>query len=349
MVTNLHFGQFNSQEFTTQFSTAIKDRKVLLLVDENTHELCFPVLTNYLDGLSGIEIVELPSGEENKTLDYCLPVWETLTECQFSRNDVLVVLGGGVLCDMGGLIAGLYKRGMTCILIPTTLLSMVDASVGGKTGVDLGPFKNQLGIFREPAHIFIDPQFLQTLPSKELQNGLAEMLKHALIEGDLNYFTELLNHTDLANLDTGMIEKSIRSKKEIVDSDPFEKGKRKLLNLGHTVAHAIEGHCLSLYPIDHGLAVAHGLLIEANISKQMGKLNNDEYQFLSDSLSKIFEWRTFDSSSIEQMIELMKNDKKNSSSEPEFVLLETLKLVNWSVKVPLEIIKKAMQEVLLAR
>ena len=347
MTSRLHFGSFLQPEYSNLLTKLLKEKKVLILVDENTHKHCLPHLFATVDGLSGAEIVELPSGELHKTLDFCLPVWETLTECNFSRKDVLVVLGGGVLCDMGGLIAGMYKRGMTCILIPTTLLSMVDASVGGKTGVDFGAFKNHLGIFREPEDIFFDNHFLHTLSPKEYSNGLAEMLKHALIEGNVALFLELIGSFGNRVLGIEYIKYSVESKLKIVTQDPHEQGLRKVLNLGHTVAHAIEGYCLDKNPMDHGLAVAHGLVVEACISKILGQLTVEEFDFIKFEICSIFSFQKFTESEINAMIALMKNDKKNTAEEPEFVLMESLEKINHSVKVPNDIIFEGMKEILL--
>lgn len=340
MKSNLHFGSFGDPSFSQNFSQAISGRKVLLLVDENTHAHCLSALFQYVDGLAEAEIVELPAGEENKTMEMCEAVWSTLTECQFTRKDVLVALGGGVLTDMGGFIAALYKRGMECIYVPTSLLAMVDASVGGKTGVDFGPFKNHLGVFSEPGHIFFDAHFLTTLPEKELVNGLAEMIKHYLLTGDRQKLEEM-SLQELV-IDITQIEASVQIKANVVEQDPTEKGLRKTLNLGHTVAHGIEGYLLDKDPMDHGLAVAHGLWVEGKIAYNKGMLSETDFAFVERILTANFSWRKFDRAALQPIYNLMLNDKKNDSSEPSMVLLTAIGEPVLDQKVGFDEFEKAM-------
>ncbi|MCT4561555.1 MAG: 3-dehydroquinate synthase [Crocinitomicaceae bacterium] len=343
MKSVLHFGSFGDTAFAKQLSLAIEGKKVMVLLDENSHRECLSALFQLVDGLSEAEIVELPSGEQNKTLEMCEAVWSTLTECQFSRKDVLIALGGGVICDMGGFIAALYKRGMDCIYVPTTLLAMVDASVGGKTGVDFGPFKNHLGVFNEPSHIFFDDHFLLTLPEKEIVNGLAEMIKHYLLIGDREKLVQMRSADFIINLE--QIEQSVAIKKNVVEQDPNEKGLRKTLNLGHTVAHGLEGFLLDKEPMDHGLAVAHGLLVEAKIAENGGLLKPDDFQFIEDVLSANFEWQKLKKEDLEDIYNLMLNDKKNDSAVPSMVLLTALGQPILDQKVSKDMFTQAMVDV----
>ena len=244
--------------------------KILIIGDENTLENCLPHVLQSVDLFADAEIMELPSGEENKTMDICMQVYASLTEMEFGRDDLLVGLGGGVICDMIGFIAGTFKRGVRFITLPTSLLSMVDASVGGKTGIDFGVYKNQIGLFNFADLTVIDAAFLNTLPAEEVQNGLAEMIKHGVI-ADVTHFNvieqRILNGETLSDED---LWKSVGIKAGIVELDPNEKGLRKTLNFGHTVGHAIESYSLETDKMAHGLAVIHGMKVEAEISEKVG-------------------------------------------------------------------------------
>lgn len=340
-------GNLTSTTLGILLSNEYADRKKVILVDSNTIEHCLPVLINYIDGLSDAEIIEIPDGEENKTMDICLSVWESLTEYEFSRNDLFICLGGGMVCDMGGFIASLYKRGMDCIYVPTSLLAMVDASIGGKTGIDMGPFKNHLGVFSFPKKVFIDLDFLQTLPQREITNGWAEMLKHGLI-ADGKHFEELENCiVQNSTIPFEWVEKSLKIKHEIVESDPQESGRRKLLNFGHTIGHAIEGSLLnSSEPMDHGLAIAHGILVEAEISRLMNNLTNAEYDRIEKCITKTFDIRKFDSSMITTFLQLMRQDKKRKDDYLRFTLLTGVGAAEWDVIVDELIVVNAIKVLL---
>ncbi len=316
--------------------------KKAILVDSNTNELCLPHLLMHIDGLSEAEIIELPAGEENKSMEMCFSVWEALSEMEFGRNDLLICLGGGVICDMGGFIASIYKRGMSCFYIPTSLLALTDASVGGKTGIDLGPFKNQLGVFASPSKVFSDISFLETLPNEEKVNGLAEMLKHGLI-AKLIHFEEV-ERTPVDQITAKLIQDSVRIKAEIVSKDPIEKGSRKLLNFGHTVGHAIEGALLnSPKQMSHGLAVAHGMLVEAEISVAMHLLPRMAFTKIEEVLRSKFEFQSFDDNDLERFMELMRQDKKRVESTSRYTLLKGIGEGVYDVQVSDDIVRKALK------
>ena len=213
--------------------------KIGILVDENTKEFCLPLLSEIKKSV----IIEIKSGEENKNIDSCNLIWEALTKNCFDRNSLLINLGGGVIGDMGGFCASTYKRGIEFIQIPTSLLAMVDASVGGKLGVDFNGLKNQVGLFSNPKSVIINPKFLETLPEDELRSGFAEVVKHALIV-DKNLWNHLKNNPFQDLYWEEIIESSVQIKNKIVMSDPKEKGERKKLNFGHTFGHAIESYYL---------------------------------------------------------------------------------------------------------
>jgi len=236
--------------------------KVAILVDENTKRDCLHKLPKIENAI----IIEIKSGEEYKNISTCNFIWEQLTINNFDRNSLLINLGGGVIGDMGGFCAATYKRGLDFIHIPTTLLAMVDASVGGKLGIDFKGFKNQIGLFNNPKAVLISPEFLETLAESELKSGFSEVVKHALIS-DNSLWVKLKN-TPFTDFDWGdIIDTNVQIKNKIVLADPFEKGERKKLNFGHTFGHAIESYYLEKgTPISHGEAVFMGMILETEIS-----------------------------------------------------------------------------------
>lgn len=299
--------------------------KKVIIVDENTNEYCLEYLLTSITGLEDAEVMMLPAGEENKVLEICFQVWEALTEYGIGRKDLIINLGGGVVTDTGGFIAAVFKRGVPFLHIPTSLLGMVDAAIGGKTGIDLGPYKNQLGTFTMPEMTIVDTAFLGTLPQEELLNGFAEMVKHALI-ADIELWNAFLELECIeANELMPFIEKSAAIKMQIVQEDPMEAGQRKLLNFGHTVGHALEGYFLSAEtPISHGLAVVLGMIAETNLSVELGCLTSDDQEQIVLALKKWFPLNNVPVFENEQVIQLMKNDKKNSENKIKAALLKNI-------------------------
>ncbi len=298
--------------------------KIFILVDENTSQYCLPQLLGNLETEIEIEIIELEVGEMHKNISTCTEVWNALSDLGGDRKSILINLGGGVISDLGGFVACTFKRGIDFINIPTTLLSMVDASIGGKNGVDLGNLKNQIGIIREPKAVIIDTQFLNTLPQNEMRSGLAEMLKHGLIfdKAYWDSFKDLkkLQADDLSQL----IYQSIQIKNTIVCEDLTENGIRKALNFGHTLGHAIESYCLEndhKTTLLHGEAIAIGMILESHISREKGLLTNEEYQEIKYIIKDIFEPIAFTQNDIEKIIELLIYDKKNEFGKVQFALL----------------------------
>jgi 3-dehydroquinate synthase len=267
----------------------------------------------------------MPKGEDNKVLEICHQVWEAFTNYGIQRGDLVINLGGGVVTDMGGFIASLYKRGLKFINIPTSLLGMIDASVGGKTGVNLGAHKNQIGVFSFPEITICDPIFLKTLPEKQLVSGTAEMFKHAIINSEKHWND--LKSMNFKKLSSDVIYNSIQIKAEIVDTDPTEKGLRKVLNLGHTIGHAVEGFFIKDHTYTHGECVAWGILVESAIANKQGLLNIKDFQEISDVIRAKFPRMTLEEESFDELIELMKNDKKNNSSKINFSLPSKIGLV----------------------
>jgi len=294
---------------------------IVILVDSNTHEFCLPLFLPEIVTNAAIEIIEIPSGEENKTIEIAIQVWETLAEINASRKSLMINLGGGMVTDIGGLIASTYKRGIDFVNVPTSLLSMVDASVGGKTGMDLNGIKNIIGTFAMPQLTLIHPEFLETLPEREFRSGLAEMLKHGLIY-DKNHWEKLISIEDF-NVESikDLIQDSVRIKKEVVENDPFESGLRKVLNFGHTIGHALESHLLeSGNPLLHGEAIAVGMMVESILSYENELISREELDEISSNLIRVFGKIPIEEESIPDLLVWMKNDKKNQNNHISFSL-----------------------------
>lgn len=321
--------------------------KIFILVDENTSQYCLPHLLNNLATEIEIEIIELEVGEIHKNIATCTEVWGALSDLGGDRKSILINLGGGVISDLGGFVACTFKRGIDFINIPTTLLSMVDASIGGKNGVDLGNLKNQIGIIREPKAVIVDTQFLSTLPQNEMRSGLAEMLKHGLIF-DKKYWDKF---KDLKSLNTDnlneLIHQSIEIKNEIVCEDLTENGIRKSLNFGHTLGHAIESYFLendSKTSLLHGEAIAVGMILESFISREKELLTNEEYQEIKYIINDIFERVEFSQIDIEKIIELLIFDKKNEFGKVQFALLDGIGKIKINQESDNELIYKAFED-----
>ena len=321
---NIYFGT-SGYETLASILLPEKYSKIFILVDENTSQYCLPHFLSNLATEIEIEIIELEAGEAHKNIATCTEVWSILSELNADRKSILLNLGGGVISDLGGFVACTFKRGIDFINIPTTLLAMVDASVGGKNGLDLDHLKNQIGIIREPNAVVIDIHFLETLPQIEMRSGLAEMLKHGLIF-DKSYWNKFKNLKDLNTNDLDiLIHQSIQIKNEIVSKDLKEENIRKSLNFGHTLGHAIESYFLeenSQNSLLHGEAVAIGMVLESYLSKEKGLLSNDEYQEIKYIINDIFNPISFSDEAIEKIIELLNFDKKNQFGTIQFVLLD---------------------------
>lgn len=299
--------------------------KLFILVDETTNEFCLPKLLPLLEVEIPIEIIEIEAGEEMKNISTCVEIWSILADLGADRKSALLNLGGGVITDLGGFVASTFKRGIDFINIPTTLLGMVDAAIGGKNGVDLGALKNQIGVINAPKLVLIDTDFLETLPQNHLKSGLAEMLKHGLIFDKTywNQFKDLqdLNFDDLDQL----IHRSVEIKNEIVCQDPTETGMRKALNFGHTIGHAIESHFLETpTPLLHGEAIAIGMVLESYISKKKNLISAAEYIEIKSTLLAIFGKHIFTSNDIEAILNLLIHDKKNEYGTVQFALINSI-------------------------
>lgn len=310
----IEIGSLHDSTLVEIFRKYHKYRKVII-VDENTNKFCLEYLiTNFAD-LSEAEVVILPTGEENKQIEIATHVWEAFTEYGISRYDLIINLGGGIVTDMGAFIASCYKRGCAFINIPTSLLAMVDASVGGKTGVNLGHYKNQIGVFNNPVALYIDKIFLQTLPEEELAGGYAEMLKHGIIADKALYYKVLDMLNDGADIDEDILLQCIGVKNNIVNEDPLEAGKRKILNFGHTFGHVIEGYFMETVDLNHGHCVAIGMVMESYISYKKGLIPKETYLEIELDLLTVYPIPQFNNDDIKTMIGMLGNDKKNKSGK----------------------------------
>jgi 3-dehydroquinate synthase len=297
---------------------------IFILTDENTANHCLPAFLANLATQLPFEIIEIEAGEEHKNIHTCIEVWHALTDLGAERKSLMINLGGGVVTDLGGFVASTFKRGMDFINVPTSLLAMVDASVGGKTGVDLGVLKNQVGVINNPVAVLADTQFLQTLPAEQMRSGLAEMLKHGLI-ADKMYWEKFADLSSMTTLDLGgLIYRSVEIKNNVVMQDPTEKGLRKILNFGHTMGHAIESYFLeseAKTTLLHGEAIAIGMVLEAYFSWQMGLITGSEYLEIKTVISGIYEGVEFSDNDINNVTALLVHDKKNEGGSIRFALL----------------------------
>lgn len=295
--------------------------QTIVLVDDHTAAHCLPVFQAALPEFS-FELIRVPAGEQHKNLNSCQHIWSSLFQLGAGRKAVMINLGGGVIGDMGGFCASTFKRGMSFIQIPTTLLSQVDASVGGKLGIDFLDIKNGIGVFNNPEAVFIDPVFYKTLPARELRSGYAEVIKHSLIH-DPAQWESLRQYKKLEDIDwASLLVPSLKIKQHFVEKDPREKGLRKALNFGHTIGHAVEGVALnSDHPLLHGEAIAIGMVCETFLSFLQCQLPQEEVAQISRYLLGIYDHHPIDLRHFDDYLALMKNDKKNEQGQINFSLL----------------------------
>ncbi|HEU5146121.1 MAG TPA: 3-dehydroquinate synthase [Chryseosolibacter sp.] len=313
--------------------------KVAVLTDANTTKLCYPRLR---EALPTHEIIEVPSGEEYKNLGTCESIWQKMTSWQMDRHAVLVIIGGGVVGDMGGFCAATYKRGIDFILIPTTLLSQVDASIGGKLGIDFQHFKNHIGVFKTPVFTLLHAGFLDTLPEDEKRSGFAEVVKHALI-ADAPVWEKIRTHGLHDQPWQMLLEHSVNVKLNVVRTDPYEKGLRKTLNAGHTIGHAIETFLLQAdRKILHGEAVAAGLVCEAFLARERGMLSDEEFGGIKDYLLKVFGKINLEEDEDKTVAMLTAQDKKNRENKVLCVLLDGIGNAKWDCEISAEEVMKSL-------
>ncbi|MFC4162414.1 3-dehydroquinate synthase [Epilithonimonas zeae] len=312
------------QDFTSlnEYIDQIKPSKIFILVDENTHNHCLPILLPNLETEAHFEVIEIEAGEENKNIETATQLWEIFSEMEADRKSLLINLGGGVITDMGGFVASTYKRGFKFINIPTTLLSMCDASIGGKTGIDHQYLKNIIGTFALPEGIFFYPKFLETLKFEELRSGFAEMLKHGLI-ADAEHWKQLSSLDKITPESVSpFISRSMEIKNNVVSQDFKEENVRKTLNFGHTIGHAVESLFLkkgNLIP--HGEAVALGIICETHLAFLCGLIDVEVSSVIISKIKRLFPYIDISEFKNAAIMGLMFNDKKNQDGNINFSLI----------------------------
>jgi 3-dehydroquinate synthase len=338
MTDNICFSN-NPAEDLGRFLGQKKYSKIMVLVDVNTRKHCLPVIAQ---SLGGVSVIEVANGEEHKTLDTCEEIWQAMTDQHLDRHAVLIILGGGVLGDMGGFCAATYKRGIDFILIPTTLLSQVDASIGGKLGVDFNAYKNHIGVFQIPVFTLLHSGFLKTLPHAEIRSGYAEVIKHTLIADSTMWDiikTKTLTQQDWHEL----IRHSVDIKSKVVKEDPRESGLRKILNAGHTIGHAIESYLLDYgRKIMHGEAIAAGLIAENYIATERNLLSRHSLDEIKKYIISVFGKIELQENDLDAIAQLTLQDKKNKGNKVLCVLLEGVGKARWDCEISLDEVKRAL-------
>lgn len=303
---------------------------VVVITDTGTKQAVMPLLVNDSEAVGTAKVITVPDGDENKNIGSLASIWQGLSDAKSTRRTVAVLVGGGMITDMGGFAAACFKRGMRCINVPTTLLGAVDASVGGKTAINFNGVKNQIGSFTEPEAAIISTLFFNTLPERQLLSGYAEMLKHALLENNEALSRVLRFSPVYPTFDSEallpLLEQSVMVKKNIVDSDPTEQHLRKALNLGHTVGHAFESLAFARKaPIPHGYAVAWGLVAELVLSNMRLGFPSDTLHKVAAYIKENYGSFAIDCKDYPALIEAMRQDKKNASAdEINFTLLKAV-------------------------
>jgi 3-dehydroquinate synthase len=322
--------------------------KIAILCDENTHEHCVPLFLSQVAGLdtSKLEIIELEVGEDNKSIEVLAQLWDSFGALGLDRSSLLLNLGGGVISDLGGFAAGTYMRGFDFINFPTSLLAMVDASVGAKTGINFAGFKNRIGLFADPLMVGVIPGFLETLPQIEFLSGWAEMLKHGLI-ADANHWQTLLStEPKTVGQEEDLIAQSIAIKAKVVEADKREVGLRKILNFGHTIGHALESYYLKAgHPITHGHAVALGMQVELSLSAAFAEMDPNEALSLREKLAH---WYKFPKVQIleDEIRPLLLGDKKNNDGNLRLSLLKTAGQAVFDIELPQSALLEHLQKCL---
>ena len=341
---SVHFNDDGYQALNSYLQTH-PHSTLFVLVDTLTNEFCASKFLSNIATESRIEIIEIESSELSKNIETCVELWNVLSDLGADRKSILINLGGGVVTDIGGFVAATFKRGISFINVPTTLLSMVDAAIGSKNGVDLGNLKNQIGTITSPKMVLVDTEFLETLPQNQMRSGLAEMLKHGLI-ADKEYWTKFqdLANIDYADFDT-LIYQSIEIKNNIVLQDPTEEGVRKSLNFSHTLGHAIESHFMNKESsLLHGEAIAIGMILESYLSLALHLISTSEYRDIKTQLLSIFGKTDFSESDLSNIILLLKHDKKNEFGKVKFALLEGIGNIKIDQQVDNDMIIAAFED-----
>lgn len=312
-------------ETLTQLFDGLKFDKLFILTDTETNRYCLPLMNEEIREQA--QIITIKNGDVHKNIESMSDVWEYLSNNGATRRSLMINLGGGMITDLGGFAASTFKRGMTYINIPTTLLGSVDAAVGGKTGINFNGLKNEVGVFSNAKYVIITTEFFHTLTNTEFLSGYSEMIKHALIDSDETWNAILHYNLEEKNLDqlTPLLGKSVKIKERIVNSDPYEKGLRKALNLGHTFGHAFESYAMRIHKeVPHGYAVAWGIVCELYLSHKKQGFPVTKLREAVDFIKTIYGSFYFTCNEYEELYELMTHDKKNESQDVNVTLLSDI-------------------------
>jgi 3-dehydroquinate synthase len=328
-----------------RFLGTLKYDKLFILTDTNTKEKCYPLIRDILP-IQTARLICIPPGDTHKNPEQLSAIWQILSDEGASRNSLLINLGGGMITDLGGFAGATFKRGIQTVNIPTTLMASVDASVGGKTGINFNGLKNEIGSFYPPAGVFIDCRFLRTLDRDNLLSGYAEMIKHALISSMEAYVSVLSFNLDEPvdyTVLNQMVAQSVAIKERIVEEDPKEKGIRKALNLGHTIGHAIESLSFkNNYPLLHGHAVAVGLVCELYLSYKQCCFPSNRLTQVTHYIKTHYSPFFFDCKAYDSLCEWMTHDKKNENGIINFTLLSDIGEIQINRSVNKELIIESL-------
>lgn len=339
---------FDNVKITADFKKNLTDffkdnhyTNIAVVVDENTAKHCYPIVKNTIPAH---HLIQIKSGEKHKNLNTCEIIWTAITEAHFDRKSLLINLGGGVIGDMGGFCASTFKRGIDFVNIPTTLLAQVDASVGGKLGIDFNNLKNHIGLFNEPKMVLIDAVFLKTLPENQLKSGYAEVIKHSLIR-DADYWETLTKNTFETQNWQAHIAHDVAIKSQVVAEDPHEKGLRKILNFGHTVGHAVESYLFDNPSrlLLHGEAIAVGMICEAYLSKEKLGLAESQLKEIIQYILSVYDKVEILEEDIANISKLALQDKKNEGDIINCTLLTTIGAAQFDVSISLAEIEKSLK------
>ncbi|MFI3239177.1 MAG: 3-dehydroquinate synthase [Bacteroidales bacterium] len=332
-------------EAINKIATEIAHNKLFILTDSNTKKYVLPLIADN-EYVKGANMITIEVGDANKNLNSTVAIWSKLQEYGATRKSLMLNLGGGVVTDIGGFAASTFKRGMKFVNIPTTLLAAVDAAIGGKTGINFGGLKNEIGVFNEAEAVIISTAFLKTLPIEEIKSGYAEMLKHGLLSSELTDYNKLLDF-DFSTPDYNqllqLLKESVEVKRMVVTEDPFEHGIRRALNLGHTVGHSFESLSMKRgNPLSHGYAVAWGLVVELTISKMELGFDSNTLYTLGEYVRQNYGVINITCDDYDALIEYMRHDKKSNNGELNFSLLNAIGDIKIDCEVSAERVKAAL-------
>jgi 3-dehydroquinate synthase len=310
-----------TQQLQKMLGRQVRERRYVIITDETVSGYCLHYFSDFMVDFPPVDIIEVDSGESCKQYEVAVEIWKHLLELNVTRFDVIVCIGGGSVCDLGGFIASTFKRGVPFIFVPTTLLAMTDAAIGGKNGIDFQGLKNAIGTINQPEAIFIYKTFLQTLPRPQISSGIAEVIKHGVIRGGELWQKLTSEFDDEKGIPDIILKLSVETKLSIVRRDFHEKDFRKVLNFGHSIGHALESWYLANNtPIEHGIAVAMGMIVESTLAVKMGQMDTSDCSEIVTVVNLHTELDTYSFPSWNEVKSYLKSDKKFSQDKMLFAL-----------------------------